>query len=85
MAAALLITVYAAPARPVSADIVRQAVAQAQKEDARIFKAALAEIETRHQEEHKNLIEAIGVLQARENTYTLLAGNTDSPQNGSGQ
>jgi hypothetical protein len=78
------VAAQSSPATPVSDEAIRQAVAEAQKQDARIFKAALATIEAKHEHDQKNLIEAINVLQARENANTLMAAN-EPVQNGIGQ
>jgi anti-sigma factor RsiW len=80
MAVALIMSAYHRPAeirtvvvkqlpQPVDYEIVKKAVAQAQVEDARIFKAALAASELKHEQEHRTLMDAMYVLQAHEHNY----------------
>jgi anti-sigma factor RsiW len=56
----------AAPVQP-----VEEIVKRVQAEDARIFRAALAEAEGRHRRELLNLTEAIGVMQAHQNARLI--------------
>lgn len=80
MAVALIVSVYHRPGeirtvsqvlpQPPVEDIVKkavsQAVNQAQVEDARIFKAALAASELKYQQQQRTLMDAVYVLQARQ-------------------
>jgi hypothetical protein len=65
-------------------DVVKSAVSQTRDEDARMFKAELAALETRHDREHRILMDAIAVMQQNQNTNALLAVR-DTPQTGAGQ
>jgi anti-sigma factor RsiW len=100
MAAALLINIYYRPVEtrtiavqsaPAAVDqaalknAVSQAVAQTQAQDALIFKAALEASDRKHEQRDLNLVDAIHVLQAHQDTNTLMAGNTEPAQNGVGQ
>jgi anti-sigma factor RsiW len=60
----------AAPVQPVN-EIVQRAVSEAQAEDARLFKAALTQLEKKHEQEHRNLMDLVSVMQAHQNTHLL--------------
>lgn len=99
MAAALIFTVShrpaevrtveirPAPVQPVS-DVVQKAVAHAQaetrEEDAKIFKAALAASEAKHDQQYRALMDDITYLQLHQGANTIMASN-ELPQNGDGQ
>ena len=48
-------------------EAVAKAVGQVRAEDAQMTKAALAEVSRKHQQEHRRLMEAISVMQERQN------------------
>lgn len=81
------IEVRSAPLQSVN-DIVQKAVAQAQTqtqaEDAKIFRAALAASEAKHEREHQTLMDAVNYLQLHQGANTIMASNEIS-QNGNGQ
>jgi len=77
MAVALIVSAYHRPVEirtvtqvtpmPAVDDIVKKAVTQAQIEDARIFKAALAASELKYEQRQRTLMDAVYVLQAHHN------------------
>jgi anti-sigma factor RsiW len=56
-------------------DAVTRAVAQVHAEDAQLFAAS----EIRHRDEHRALMDAVNVLQDRQNASTVMAENTPPP------
>jgi len=95
MAAALIFTVSHRPAEVRTVEIrtasvqpandaVQRAVAQAQEEDAKIFKAALAASEARHERQYRTLMDDITYLQLHQGANTIMASN-ELPPNGNGQ
>jgi len=65
-------------------DIVSKAVSQTRSEDARMFQAELAALETKHERQHRILMDAIALMQQSQNTNALLAAYTQQ-QSGAGQ
>jgi anti-sigma factor RsiW len=51
---------------------VEEMLKQARAEDARIFRAELVSIEKRHEQERRNLVDLVSVMQSHEATYSIL-------------